>query len=727
MECPYNCLSNCSSYYELKRHIRLYHQSEDSNVQIICKMQNCFREFSKINSFYKHFRKKHTFDTSPKASLKTDGEDEYDFLSDGGVIYESNTREPNFEQAITDGNLKFDIDTFLNTLYKKVHITNVDIDDIIKSVKQISPELENVATVHKRINYFKKKKVYVKPTNKVMGVTAKGFPDSITCISLIDTMKKIFSDNNFFELCKNYMSSQLEDPTILTDFKDGSTFQTSVQTNQLTLPFVLYYDDFESGNPLGSKRGIHKIGAVYMALRCCYPFFYSKLENIHLVMLMKTKQRETYRNSEIFKDLCTEINFLENEGILVSGELVKFKFIGFAGDNLGLHSLLGITESFSAEFSCRFCKIKKCKLHKSFKLEHTLLRTPENYMVGHDGVTSECAFHQIQSFHCCTNYVVDIMHDLFHGVATYVLTKVLKYYVQNKFFSVTELNERMRSVNFSSVDKTNRPPDIKHNNILKESMPWSASEVKNFLMYIPVMIGDLIPRSCEYWRLILLLHDIACICLCKKICHFTLNYLDTVVSEHNELYCKLFKDNLKPKFHYLMHYSSIIMKSGPMSHLWSFRFESKHQVLKEYTNVCKCRKDICLSIAKRMQQMMAASLICSVKTKLSPSLSKETGDNTYEMLEYRGVLLKRGNFIQLFFRNNYPVFGEVSNFLFHESKVNIRTVLYKTLGYDAHLHSYLIECSDIPFEFELASSMKGPVMKFSMENKDYIIDNRFEI
>jgi len=33
------------------------------------------------------------------------------------------------------------------------------------------------------------------------------------------------------------------------------------------LQILLYYDDFETANPLGSKKGIHKLGCVYFTLK----------------------------------------------------------------------------------------------------------------------------------------------------------------------------------------------------------------------------------------------------------------------------------------------------------------------------------------------------------------------------------------------------------------------------------------------------------------------------
>ena len=46
---------------------------------------------------------------------------------------------------------------------------------------------------------------------------------------------------------------------ILRDFCDGS-FVRNLATGEPTLFLALYHDDLEVANPLGSKRGVYKLG-----------------------------------------------------------------------------------------------------------------------------------------------------------------------------------------------------------------------------------------------------------------------------------------------------------------------------------------------------------------------------------------------------------------------------------------------------------------------------------
>jgi len=58
------------------------------------------------------------------------------------------------------------------------------------------------------------------------------------------------------------------EPDTYHDFCDGSYFKTHplFSAKRLALQIQLYYDDFETANPLGSKRGIHKIGCIYFII-----------------------------------------------------------------------------------------------------------------------------------------------------------------------------------------------------------------------------------------------------------------------------------------------------------------------------------------------------------------------------------------------------------------------------------------------------------------------------
>lgn len=55
---------------------------------------------------------------------------------------------------------------------------------------------------------------------------------------------------------------------LLAHFKSNALFCTENDALQIQL----FYEDFETANPVGSKKGLHKLGAIYFTLRNFPPF-----------------------------------------------------------------------------------------------------------------------------------------------------------------------------------------------------------------------------------------------------------------------------------------------------------------------------------------------------------------------------------------------------------------------------------------------------------------------
>lgn len=67
------------------------------------------------------------------------------------------------------------------------------------------------------------------------------------------------------------------------------------------------------------------------------------------------------------------------------------------------------------------------------------------------------------------------------------------------------------------------------------------------------------------------------------------------------MYQNLFNLPLKPKFHNLTHYPDIMLKSGPLIHLSTLRFEAKHREPKLSANVVSSRVNITKTLAIKHQ------------------------------------------------------------------------------------------------------------------------------
>jgi len=108
------------------------------------------------------------------------------------------------------------------------------------------------------------------------------------------------------------------------------------------------------------------------------------------------------------------------------------------GDNLGLNTILEFSESFSANYFCRFCKENKSVTQKASEENVLYLRNSENYTEDINtndfkstGIYEEPIFNKLISFHSTTNFSVDLMHDIFESICNYNLCHIIKYYTES--------------------------------------------------------------------------------------------------------------------------------------------------------------------------------------------------------------------------------------------------------------------------------------------------------
>ena len=56
--------------------------------------------------------------------------------------------------------------------------------------------------------------------------------------------------------------------------------------------------------------------------------------------------------------------------------------------------------------------------------------------------------------------IPDIMHDVLEGSLQLQIKWLLKHYIDLRYFSINILNERIRSFNFGTAERSNRPTRI---------------------------------------------------------------------------------------------------------------------------------------------------------------------------------------------------------------------------------------------------------------------------
>jgi hypothetical protein len=147
---------------------------------------------------------------------------------------------------------------------------SIQITSLLKSFK-------NIQSSYLRQKFYEKSSTLVLPIEKTLGSRTELrvrdakrqqviVEDSFMYIPLIKTLEQIISTPHLGKYFKNYSSN---DSNVIEFFQDSSSFKNNKLFKEFSnsIQIQLFYDDFETVNPLGSKRGIHKLGGIYFTLR----------------------------------------------------------------------------------------------------------------------------------------------------------------------------------------------------------------------------------------------------------------------------------------------------------------------------------------------------------------------------------------------------------------------------------------------------------------------------
>lgn len=218
---------------------------------------------------------------------------------------------------------------------------------------------------------------------------------------------------------------------------------------------------------------------------------------------MHSHNRSQFGNEHSFHRVIKELEYLSKTGISiqVDGKIYQIYFATMAliGDNLGLNSLLGFSESFTAEFFCRVCRISSklsaVQCREISELLRTQEITQENYKTDirelSHGVKGECCFNDIPDFHNIKNPSCDEMHDWKDGRCRNVMATVINTCITKKYFTLERLNNRIKYFNYDEqIDKGNKPPPINSRHLTKKCIIMTAAQMAAFVYYFGMIIGD---------------------------------------------------------------------------------------------------------------------------------------------------------------------------------------------------------------------------------------------
>lgn len=481
------------------------------------------------------------------------------------------------------------------------------------------------------------------------------------------------------------------------------------------IPYFIYGDDFEVNNPLGSHAGFQSIFGIYYSFPTCPQKYNSTLNNIFVAAIIKTVDKR-FGNDLTLINLVEKLKYLAEEGIQLQIDnnniQVYFVLASVLGDNLGVNNLLEFA-SFNCNSFCRFCKRTKSETQKDTIEIPESLRNRENYETGLEindfrttGIHCRSILNTVPYYHVVRNMSVDAMHDVMEGICRYDMAKIILHFIEFKYFSLQTLNYRKTYFDYGEIE-CNLSPPLSLQKLKKNQFKMSAREMWTFVSFFGLMVGDLIPEDNEVWQFYLKLVELIDLVTSTSFSEDEVNHFTIVVFEHNEMFIKLFKQTLKPKHHFLVHYSSVIKYFGPVKYLWSFRFESKHRESKMYSNSITSRKNVPYSICLKQQFMISTRfLLCegfSLKLEYKPS-TENVCDKPYfpfisinleeyeitSKLYFNGTTYKTGFFLAKF-ENDTTKFFEISDLLISTDKsVNIICLEFDVNCYLSHYNAYRI-------------------------------------
>lgn len=324
------------------------------------------------------------------------------------------------------------------------------------------------------------------------------------------------------------------------------------------------------------------------------------IDNIQLVGLVKEKWLD---HGKVFGKIREDLKKLEEQGIEIQpGKKIKGGLVCVCGDNLGSHGIGGFQESFNpnVKYFCRYCEITNSEFqnvdHKMEFPKYYKFRNPDSYDAAVDelknsktkvsnvkGIKCESVLNDLKSFHVCNPGLPPCFgHDMMEGVLAYDVMLIVKHFVKKGLITYNKLNNAIETFPFILEDGRNKPKSKFSSNL--DKVVGSAWEIRTLIRFLPLIIFKISPKieeiESEIWRSLILLVEITDILCAPEINSSYLGYLQSITDEYLSLRKRLFTETLKPKHHYLSHYSYLIKLFGPLMKIWSMRFESKHTFFK---------------------------------------------------------------------------------------------------------------------------------------------------
>lgn len=463
----------------------------------------------------------------------------------------------------------------------------------------------------KRSRYYQQNFGFVMPVSYNLGLNKFNKTCTFQYIPLLQTLQTLLRKD---DIAEQVLHPPTHHPNVLRDFRDGSIFQKQeiFASDPHALQIMLYTDEVQLCNTLGSHRFQSKICAFYYVLGNIRPEFRSQTKLMQLALLCRSRDLKEFGIGAVLQPLLDDLKELSDVGIYVP--TLNKRFHGclayVSGDNLASNSLGGFVECFSPNVVryCRFCLASKSTLRESFDGVNHQRRTPEIYAHHVDvikkfpeqsslyGLKADSPLNEIPHFHVTDGLPPDVFHDTLDGICKVEILLVLKSLLAKNEINLTAdiINYLITSFPYGRMDHRNKPELL--SSPLRDTLVQNGGQTWCLLRLLPLMLGSRVPADDDRWLFLIELKEI-CDILFAPMQSVDVLSLQMKVSDHLHKFFDLFPDTcMKPKHHFISHYCQEIITFGRLINCWTMRYEAKHCELKRVVSICKNYQNVCYTL-----------------------------------------------------------------------------------------------------------------------------------
>lgn len=411
----------------------------------------------------------------------------------------------------------------------------------------------------------------------------------------------------------------------LYDIVDGSLFKTHelFSINPTALQLILYSDEIEICNPLGAHASVNKLLMFYYTLGNIDPKFRSKLSAIRLLAIGKAKDISEAGVNVILERIENDLRMLYNGAKIKTdnGEIdIYGAVISICGDTLAQHDLAGFKSGVGFAFSkCRHCECDFNSMQHNFDEKQFTPRTLQNHirqcqeieraktdflknaLMTTYGINRRSKLIDFPGYDLIQQTPQDIMHIMLEGVVPYEIKCALKHLILSGSIELESINSGIQGFSYSPIDVRDKPSPISVTTLTSNDnkLKQSSGQMLIFLKILPFILNGISGNI--YVQFVIELIEITHILFSPVLAIETLQKLRTMIEKHLKQFRVLFPDNnITPKQHYMIHFSSQIEALGPLTRHMCMRFESKHRFFKKWSSKLNF-KNICKSLVDHNQ------------------------------------------------------------------------------------------------------------------------------